>query len=403
MIKPLLLSVALATASVLPAQTQFLPGVVTRPDSGEAFGTFTPDGRVFIYTKHQGNFARHRIMMTRQDSGRWSPPVTLPFSGQYNDREPKLSPDGRRLYFSSNRPRNPGDAEQRRDLDLWMVDRQPDGSWGTPVRLQGVNTDAPEFCPVVTANGTLYFILRGESIKGVMRARPIDLASGRFAAPEKLPPEVSEGFETNVYVTPDESLMLVSRDGAPDSFGGDDLYASRRVNGAWQTMRHLEEPINSKEYEYGPLVSPNGAWLYFTSHRTGNGDIYRVSIGELERADVRRAAFDYLEGFYEGDTAKLVRAFRPDMYKYGFFKDSTGRYSGSQMTFDAAIAYAKRVKASNRAPSPNWPKQVEVYEVLDQTASAKVTAWWGTDYLLLGKYDGRWQISHVLWQGPLPR
>lgn len=39
-------------------------------------------------------------------------------------------------------------------------------------------------------------------------------------------------------------------------------------------------------------------------------------------------------------------------------------------------------------------------EVQDQTASAKVRAWWGTDYLLLGKYDGQWKILHVIWQGP---
>ena len=120
-----------------------------------------------------------------------------------------------------------------------------------------------------------------------------------------------------------------------------------------------------------------------------------------ERDNVRRVALDYLEGFYEGDTVKIVRAFRPDMYKYGFFKDSTGKYAGSQMTFDAAIAYAKRVKANNPPVNPSWPKQVDIYEVQDQTASAKVTAWWGTDYLLLAKYNGRWQITHVLWQGPL--
>ena len=29
--------------------------------------------------------------------------------------------------------------------------------------------------------------------------------------------------------------------------------------------------------------------------------------------------------------------------------------------------------------------------------SAKLTAWWGTDYVLLAKYDGRWMITHVLW------
>lgn len=121
---------------------------------------------------------------------------------------------------------------------------------------------------------------------------------------------------------------------------------------------------------------------------------------EADRAAVRQTAMDYLEGFYQGDTVKIVRAFRPDMYKYGFFRDSTGKYAGSQMTFEAAIAYAKRVKANNRPVNPSWPKQVEIYEVLDQTASAKVTAWWGTDYLLLAKYNGQWQISHVLWQGP---
>jgi len=31
-------------------------------------------------------------------------------------------------------------------------------------------------------------------------------------------------------------------------------------------------------------------------------------------------------------------------------------------------------------------------------AAAKVTAWWGTDYLLLGKFDGRWMIRDVLWK-----
>ena len=32
--------------------------------------------------------------------------------------------------------------------------------------------------------------------------------------------------------------------------------------------------------------------------------------------------------------------------------------------------------------------------------AAKVTAWWGTDYLLLGKFDGRWMIRDVLWESP---
>jgi hypothetical protein len=124
---------------------------------------------------------------------------------------------------------------------------------------------------------------------------------------------------------------------------------------------------------------------------------------QSDRELVRRAALDYVDGFYEGDTVKLVRALRPELFKYGFWRDSTGRYAGERMTFDEAIAYAKRVKARNRPVDPKWPRQADVLDVQDQTAAAKVTAWWGTDYLLLGKYEGRWMIAHVMWQGPLQR
>lgn len=43
------------------------------------------------------------------------------------------------------------------------------------------------------------------------------------------------------------------------------------------------------------------------------------------------------------------------------------------------------------------------FEVQDQTAAAKLTASWGTDYLPLGKQDGRWMITHVTWQSHPPR
>ncbi|HMG69702.1 MAG TPA: nuclear transport factor 2 family protein [Gemmatimonadaceae bacterium] len=123
----------------------------------------------------------------------------------------------------------------------------------------------------------------------------------------------------------------------------------------------------------------------------------------VEREAVRRAVLDYVEGFYEGDTAKLTRALRPDLSKYGFWRDSTGKYDGERMTFAEAIAYGKKVKAQNRPVKASWPKDVVIFEVQDQTASAKVTAWWGTDYLLLGRFEGKWMITDVLWQGPLKR
>jgi hypothetical protein len=120
-----------------------------------------------------------------------------------------------------------------------------------------------------------------------------------------------------------------------------------------------------------------------------------------DREAVRRAALDYVEGFYEGDSTKFLRSIRPDVYKYGFWlpRDST-RYAAERMNWPEFFDYARRIKQNNRPAPATAPKKVEVFEVQNQTASAKVTAFWGTDYLLLGKYDGQWMISSVMWQSP---
>jgi hypothetical protein len=120
-----------------------------------------------------------------------------------------------------------------------------------------------------------------------------------------------------------------------------------------------------------------------------------------DRRAVERAVLDYVEGFYEGDTAKLVRSVHPEVNKYGYWipRDST-RYQGEAMPFAEFLSYARQVKARGRQAPADAPKRIAIYDVLDQTASAKLTASWGTDYLLLAKQNGRWMIRQVLWQTP---
>jgi len=118
-----------------------------------------------------------------------------------------------------------------------------------------------------------------------------------------------------------------------------------------------------------------------------------------ERLAVERAVLDYVEGFYEGDSTKMVRSIRPDVFKYGFSlpRDST-RYRTTQMKWEEFLSYARNVQKSRRFASASAPKEVTIFDVQDVTASAKVRAFWGTDYLLLGKFDGKWMITSVLWQ-----
>ncbi|MDW3193426.1 MAG: nuclear transport factor 2 family protein [Cytophagales bacterium] len=120
---------------------------------------------------------------------------------------------------------------------------------------------------------------------------------------------------------------------------------------------------------------------------------------------VESACLDYLEGFYEGDTTKLIRSVNSSLHKFGFWKSKeTGEYEfDSFMSFDQAKAYANNVREKQRFAKADAPKKVEVLDVMNQIASAKVTAWWGTDYLLLARRNDKWMIEQVIWEGPLEK
>lgn len=126
--------------------------------------------------------------------------------------------------------------------------------------------------------------------------------------------------------------------------------------------------------------------------------------GTLDREGARLAVLDYVEGFYEGDTTRLVRSVWPHVRKYGYWRPRPdSAYTGEAMPFAAFMTYANSVRAGRSRTPVGAPKEITIYDVQDQTASAKLTAWWGTDYLLLAKESGRWMIIAVLWQSPPPK
>lgn len=124
-----------------------------------------------------------------------------------------------------------------------------------------------------------------------------------------------------------------------------------------------------------------------------------------DKAGIEKACLNYLEGFYEGDTTKLADALKPSLYKYGYWKNkNTGNYDpDGQMTYQQAINYAKNVMAKKNFAKADAPKKVQVLDVMNTIAAAKVTAWWGVDYILLAKQNGKWMIDQVLWEGPLSK
>ncbi len=125
----------------------------------------------------------------------------------------------------------------------------------------------------------------------------------------------------------------------------------------------------------------------------------RADARRADSAAVHAAVDDYVGALYDVAPERVRRSVSPALVKYGYAADSTGRYAGMAMTFDELVALAGRYNRGGRVPA-SAPRAISVFDVQDQTASAKLTAHWGTDYLLLAKQDGVWRITHVLWQTP---
>lgn len=122
---------------------------------------------------------------------------------------------------------------------------------------------------------------------------------------------------------------------------------------------------------------------------------FSETYAQTDTDKVKTAARNYVDAFYNADTSKIHQSIAKDVVKYGYAiprnKTQYERYDGSfQEMISSIIKYGKFLNQT--------PPLIVVFEVLDQTASVKVTAGWGIDYILLAKQNGNWMITHVLWQ-----
>ena len=116
---------------------------------------------------------------------------------------------------------------------------------------------------------------------------------------------------------------------------------------------------------------------------------------------VRQAVLDYVEALYEVDSSRIQRSVHPDLFKIGFARGRDGVYKPSRMTYQELFDLAASWNKSGRVPKDS-KKEIVVFDVVDQTAAAKLTAFWGIDYLHLAKFEGKWKITDILWQTPPP-
>ena len=194
-----------------------------------------------------------------------------------------LLPEGRHIEGTEVRfqdQKSDGEWDQARVLKLRTGD--PESGCAEPCSMPGETSVSPDGSRVI-------WHALGPNCIGYQQGLPpgqlfdLDLyeapVSNAVPGDGKALTDINSAYiEGEQWATPDGNTLYFAsnRPGGP---GGIDLWRARRNGDGWDTPECLPEPINSAEEEKQATISPDGEWLYFTSHRNGGmSEIWRVGI-----------------------------------------------------------------------------------------------------------------------------
>jgi hypothetical protein len=198
---------------------------------GNLFPTgLNADGTILLL-EYRPTRGQSDIWYSQYDGMFWSPaqPVHGAINTNSNEQHASFSPDGNRIYFSSDRRGGHG------GLDIWYSDRQGDGQWGDPVNM-------------------------GETIN-------------------------TEEDETCAYIAPGEGRFIFSSKGHFNMGGYDIFRCEIQPDGSWGQPTNFGYPINTTGDDtfYVPLNDGlSGLYTRFTNDAIGRNDLWYVEIQGAE-------------------------------------------------------------------------------------------------------------------------
>jgi len=233
--------------------------------ANDASLAFSPDGRIAVFSR--GQAATRHLYLTEHGTTDWSAAKPAPFSSEWMDLEPAMSPDGSYLIFASNRPAHAGGtaldgyfngkARPGRGGNLWRVNRSAQG-WGTPQRLPDtINDGGSIFSPAVAADGSLYF-MKPDPVGGKFRLYLSRQKNGQYQPPTAL--SFSDGVtgDYDPAVAPDQSFIVFSSSRPPSTSAGSALFITFATGQGWSPPQPLG-PVGIEA-----RLSPDLATLYYS-------------------------------------------------------------------------------------------------------------------------------------------
>ncbi len=230
---------------------------------------FSPDGKEMFFSYYKGTEKKphpeYEIKTFKLVNNTWTGPETASFSGKFSDCDINFSPDGKYIFFCSDRPQ-PRSAS----LDIYYCIKTDDG-WSDPVYAgTNINTIEGEVYPSVSIKGNVFYrssILGLYSDSDLYRA---EWVNGNFVNVQNLGPDVNApGGQSNAVIAPDEGYILFCRDLIYISF--------QTGNNIWTKAVKLGPEVNTKAGAGSPTLTPDGKYMFFKKRFEPARGIYWIS------------------------------------------------------------------------------------------------------------------------------
>jgi len=247
---------------------------------------FSPDGNEAFWSpmivRPGAAYSSGGLFVMKRVNGRWTPPEEVSFPGVTEADVPFFSPNGKRLYFISDRALFKGGQSGKENI--WFVERLDNG-WSEPRPADpAVNALEMHWQFSVDKAGNIFFGSGAAGGKGMSDIYCSRFENGRYAQPENLGDRINTvKDEATPFIAPDGSYLIFNR--------AQDLFISfRQKDGTWTEAVNLGPSINTLSYELCPIVTSDGKYLFFVSSRNGEISAWWVDakiIGDLKPKDLK--------------------------------------------------------------------------------------------------------------------
>lgn len=235
---------------------------------------------VMVFARSEADFQKAQIYIAERIGDDWSQTAPISFSDKnYADSDPWLTPDGRTLYFISDRPaegREPG----RSDYDVWRSFRTPAG-WSPPERLgPEVNSRGQELGPELH-DGVLYFSSARRSGLGGLDIFRAELTGETFEEAALLDgPFNTASSDSDFTLSADGTVAMFWRSVGETGL----IHLSYREESGWSPPVALPLSINAGPFNFTPSFSTDGRRIRYAStlqrpnQPEGLADIYEAHL-----------------------------------------------------------------------------------------------------------------------------